>query len=107
MVKSEDRMTEACYNRDMAITRKKTTVYLDPELLRAVKVVAARNGRHDYEILEDAVRLYLSTAQAETSRQALRELLDQQAAQVTPSDDEALELAYTELHAARRTRHQD
>src|SRR3712207_5186473 len=100
-------MAEDCYTCEMAITRKKTTVYLDPELLQAVKVVAERNGRHDYEILEDAVRLYLGTAQAETSRQALRELLDLQATQASVGDDEALDLAYAELHAARRARRQD
>ena len=91
----------------MAITRKKTTVYLDPELLRAVKVVAASSGRHDYEILEDAVRQYLHTAQAEASRQELRELLDQLGGQDALSDEEALKLAYDELHAARRARRQD
>ena len=91
----------------MAITRKKTTVYLDPELLRAVKVVAASSGRHDYEILEDAVRQYLHTAQAEASRQELRELLDQLGGQNTMSDEEALKLAYDELHAVRRARRQD
>ena len=88
----------------MTIARKKTTVYLDPELLRAVKVLAASSGRHDYEILEDALRQYLSTEQAETSRQALRELLDQLAGQATLSDEKARELAYAELHAARRAR---
>ena len=91
----------------MAIARKKTTVYLDPELLRAVKVLAASSGRHDYEILEDAVRQYLRTAQAETIRQELRDLLDQPGGQDAVSDEEALSLAYTELHAARRARHQD
>ncbi len=91
----------------MAITRKKTTVYLDPELLRAVKVVAASSGRHDYEILEDAVRQYLRTAPVETSRQELRDLLDQLGEQNAMSDEEAVSLAYTELHAARRARRQD
>ena len=91
----------------MTITRKKTTVYLDPELLRAVKVVAASSGRHDYEILEDAVRQYLRTTNAETSRQELRHLLDQFGGQDPVSDEEALSLAYTELHAARRARRQD
>lgn len=33
--------------------RKKTTVYLEPDLLRAAKVWAARTGRKDYEILND------------------------------------------------------
>ena len=49
----------------------------------------------------------ISTAQAETSRQALRELLDQLAGQEAMSDEEALDMAYTELHAARRARHRD
>ena len=70
-------------------------------------MLAASSGRHDYEILEDALRQYLHTAQAETSRQALRELLDQLAGQEAMSDEEALDMAYTELHAARRTRHRD
>lgn len=91
----------------MAITRKKTTAYLDSELLRAVKVVAASSGRHDYEILEDAVRQYLRTADAETSRLELRDLLDQLAGQDAVSDEEGLSLAYTELHVARRARRQD
>lgn len=91
----------------MAITRKKTTVFLDPELLQAVKVVAPSCGRHDYEILEDAVRQYLRTAQAETSWQELRDLLDQRGGQDAVSDEEALSLAYTELHAVRRARRQD
>jgi hypothetical protein len=92
---------------NMAITRKKTTVYLDPELLRAVKVVAASSGRHDYEVLEDAVHQYLHTGQAEASRQELCELLDQLGGPDALSDEEALKLAYDELHAARPARRQD
>lgn len=71
--------------------RKKTTVYLEPDLLRAAKVWAARTGRKDYEIFEDALRTYLG--------------LDVLQSVWTNSDleeDEALELAYKELHAARR-----
>ena len=36
--------------------RAKATVYLDPDLLRAAKVYAARTGKKDYEVLEDALR---------------------------------------------------
>jgi hypothetical protein len=92
------------YHVGMTVTRKKTTVYLDPELLRAVKVVAASTGRHDYEIVEDALRRYLSTPPSETSPQALRELLGQLGGQADLSDEEALDLAYGELHAAREAR---
>jgi len=89
----------------MGIARKKTTVYLDPELLRAVKVLAASSGRHDYEILEEALRQFIHTSQTETSRQALRELLNDMAVgQAALNNAEALELAYGELHEARRDR---
>ena len=104
---SKDRRQKTCYGSDMAITRKKMAVYLDPELLRAVNVVAASSGRHDYEILEDAVRQYLRATQAEASRQELRDLLGQPGWHDAVSDEEALSLAYAELHAARRARHQD
>jgi hypothetical protein len=88
----------------MAVTRKKTTVYLTPELLRAVKVRAASTGRHGYEIFEDALRQYLSAPQHEPSRQALRDLLGQLGSQADISDGEAQDLAYAELKAARRAR---
>ena len=98
---------ENCYDGAMATGRKKTTVYLDPELLRAVESLAANTGRHDYEIVEDALRQYLGPSQEETSRQALREMLDQLAGHEAVSDEEALNLAYAELDAARSARHQD
>jgi hypothetical protein len=88
----------------MTITRKKTTVYLDPDLLRAIKVVAASRGQHDYEILEDALRQYLRATETEASRQELRALLNQFGGPEPMSDDDAVQLAYEELHAARRAR---
>ncbi len=102
-----NRPGEHCYDTGVAILRKKTTIYLDPELLRAVKVVAASSGRHDYEIVEDAVRQYLHTAQAEASRQELSDVLAQLSTRDTVSDEEALNVAYAELRAVRCTRHQD
>jgi predicted transcriptional regulator len=95
-------MTERWHDTVVAVARKKTTVYLDPDLLRALKVMAASSGRHEYEVIEDALRRYLSTPQAGTSRQALRELLSQLDTHAELSDEEALDLAYAELHAARR-----
>ena len=74
----------------MATTRVKTTLYLDPELLRAVKVRAAESGRHDYEVFEKALRRYLGweAVQAVWSRSPL-------------SEDEALEIAASEVKASR------
>ena len=88
----------------MAVARKRTTVYLDPELLGAVKALAASTGRQDYEVLEDALRAYLSRSRGEVSRKALRGLLDHLGDQSDLSDEESLDLAYAELHAARRSR---
>lgn len=34
-------------------------MYLDDQVLRAVKVQAAREGKHDYEVFEAALRRYL------------------------------------------------
>jgi hypothetical protein len=39
--------------------RRKTTVYLEDDLLRATKVAAARAGKRDYQVVEEALRAYL------------------------------------------------
>ena len=88
----------------MAVERKKTTVYLDAELLRALKVLAASTGRHDYEVLEDAIRGYLGTPEGRAGREALHGLLDRLGRSADLDDEQALALANAELHAARRTR---
>lgn len=88
----------------MAFPRKKTTVYLDPTLLRAAKVVAASTGRHDYEVLEDALRQYLATQDVNGAGNMLRSLLDHVAQRSTVTDDEALQLAHEELHTMRQER---
>lgn len=36
--------------------RKKTTVYLESDLLTATKTLAASAGRREYEVIEDAPR---------------------------------------------------
>lgn len=73
------------------MARKKTTVYLEEDLLKAAKIVAAREGKREYQVLEDALRQYLGLGVVEKvwRRGALRE-------------QQALRLAYKELHAARR-----
>jgi hypothetical protein len=74
------------------MAKKKTTVYLDEDLWRAAKVEAARSGRRDYQVVEEALRHYLGLAAVETvwRRAAL-------------SEAEALALAYREVHAARES----
>jgi hypothetical protein len=72
------------------MAKKKTTVYLDEELWRAAKAVAARSGRRDYQVLEEALRRYLGLE----SMEAIWRRTDL-------SEDEALAWAYQEVHAAR------
>lgn len=75
------------------MARKKTTVYLDEELLRGAKVLAARTDRKDYEVLEEALREYLGFA-----------VLERAWSRADLTDDEALQVARTELDAMRRDR---
>jgi hypothetical protein len=89
---------------DMA--RRKTTVYLESELLTAVKVVAAGTDRRDYEVIEEALRTYMARPETANARTRLRELLDRVAERDPLPDDAALALADEEVHAhrAKRTR---
>jgi hypothetical protein len=74
------------------MAKKKTTVYLDEDLWRAAKVEAARSGRRDYQVVEEALRRYLGLAAVEAVwRRAVL------------SEAEALALAYREVHAARES----
>jgi Ribbon-helix-helix protein, copG family len=80
------------------MAKAKTTVYLDEDVLRAARVAAARSGKRDSEIVEEALRSYLAggildSIWAHQRNQGL-EL----------SEEEALELAYAELRAMRQSR---
>ncbi|RMD69482.1 MAG: hypothetical protein D6819_06845 [Gammaproteobacteria bacterium] len=70
------------------MAKKKTTIYLDEDLLRAAKVMAARSGKREYQIVEEALRRYLGL-----------EILNRVGARSNMEEDEALALAYGEIHA--------
>ena len=74
-------------------TRRKTMVYLDDELLRGAKILAARTDRKDYEVLEAALRQYLGV-----------EVLERVWAGSDLTEREGLKVAYAELEAVRRDR---
>lgn len=74
-------------------TRRKTTVYLDEELLRSAKILAARTDRKDYEVLEAALRRYLGI-----------EVLERAWSRSDLTDEQGLAVAYEELDAMRRER---
>jgi hypothetical protein len=75
------------------MARTKATVYLDPDVLRAMRVHAARKGKRDSDVVEEALREYLGLSVIDRIRS--RSDLD---------EDEAMRLAYEELHAMRRER---
>ena len=71
--------------------KQRTTVTLDERVLRAVRVKAARTGRRDSEVIEDALRRDLGL-----------ELLERIWERGNLDEDEALGLAVEEQHRARR-----
>ena len=77
------------------MARRKTTVYVDEEVLRAAKVYAARKDIRDSEVIETALREYLGLDVLQPVWDRNRDL----------DPDEADRLAYAELDAARAERH--
>ena len=77
------------------MARTKATVYLDPEVLRATRVKAARTGKRDSDVVEEALREHLGFA-----------VLDRVRARSTLTPQGAEKLAYVELHALRREKRQ-
>lgn len=75
----------------MAKTR--TTLTIDNDVLRAVKVRAARTGRGDSEVIEEALRQHLGL-----------DLLDRLWARNDLTEQQALDLAVEGQHATRRRR---
>lgn len=83
------------------MSRRKTTVYLDSDVLTATKVVAAARERSESQVVEDALRAYLRTSDVETARADLRSLMDRLAQGADLDDDAAMALALEEVAAVR------
>lgn len=77
--------------RSMAKVR--TTLTVDADVLRAVKIKAARSGKGDSEVIEEALRRDLGL-----------DLVDRIWARNRLSEEEALRLAVEAQHATRRRR---
>lgn len=72
--------------------KSRTTVTLDEEVFRAIKIKAARTGKRDSEVIEESLRRDLGIDD-------LAEIW----AKVTPAaKDEGMDLATEELHAMRK-----
>lgn len=70
--------------------KRKTTVYLEDDVLKTMRVAAVRSGKRDYQVVEEALRAYLGL-----------ELLEQVGARSSLGETEALDVAYEELHQGR------
>jgi hypothetical protein len=71
----------------------RTTVTIDERVLRAVRVKAARSGRRDSDVIEEALRRDLGL-----------DLLDRAWEQADLGEDEAMKLAVEAQHGAGRRR---
>lgn len=70
-------------------------MYIDDALLRAAKVAAARSGKHEYEVFEDALREHLGLAGV--VERIWAGITPEQA----PGEESAARIAAEELAAAR------
>ncbi|HKI23941.1 MAG TPA: ribbon-helix-helix protein, CopG family [Gaiellaceae bacterium] len=71
--------------------KARTTVTLDERVLRAVRIKAARTGRRDSDVIEEALRRELGL-----------DLLDRMWETADLEEDEALRLAVEAQHESRR-----
>jgi len=71
----------------------RTTLTIDERVLRAAKVKAARTGKSDSEVIEEALRRDLGF-----------ELLERIWARSDLTEDQATELAVSEIHKMRAER---
>ena len=75
------------------MSKTRTTLTIDEGVLRAVKVRAARTGKGDSEVIEEAVRAHLGL-----------DLLDRLWERNGMGEQQAVELAVEAQHATRRRR---
>lgn len=81
--------TPRCY--EAPVSKARITVTLDEEILRAVRIKAARTGRRTSEVIEQALRRDLGL-----------DVLEQIWQSADLDKDEAMRLAVEEQHKARR-----
>lgn len=82
-------MTSKLYNVDMA--KERLTVYLTPEVARALRVSAARRGLKDSDVVEEALREWFLFASFDRSSARNADL----------SAEEAMELVVRVQHESR------
>lgn len=86
------------------MSRRKTTVYLDSDVLTATKVLAAARERSERQVVEDALRAYLRTSDVDAARADLRSLMDRLAQRADLDDEAAMAVAVEEVNVVRAAR---
>ncbi len=74
----------------MVGTKRKVTLYVDEDVLRAARVRAARTDKRDSDVVEAALRAYLGF-----------EVIESVWARSDLGEDEAMQLSVEETHAVR------
>jgi Ribbon-helix-helix protein, copG family len=74
------------------MSKTRTTLTIDEDVFRAVKIRAARTGRGESQVIEEAIRRDLGL-----------DLLDQLWARNDMAEDDAMELALRAQKAARKS----
>jgi len=75
------------------MAKRKTTLYVDEEVLRAAKVMAARKGKRESEVFEEALRAYTGFK--------LLDLVDRVGRRNNLSEEAAMKLAQEAVHETR------
>ena len=75
------------------MSKVRTTLTVDEEVLRAVKIAAARSGKGDSQVIEEALRRDLGL-----------DLLNRLCTRNRMSEEDAMALAVEAQHASRRNR---
>lgn len=86
------------------MTRRKTTLYLDPDVVTATKVIAATTARSESDVVEAALRAYLRTAEVDAAAKDLSALMARLAESSELDDDAAMAIAVEEVRAVRKSR---
>lgn len=83
---------------------KRTETKIDPRLLEDLRVLAAEQGREEYEVVDAAARFYLEHLHAPGLSETLDRARERRERSGIPelSEDEAMKLAVEEQHAWRR-----
>jgi hypothetical protein len=78
----------------MEMAKVQMTLTVDEDVMRAVRIAAARTGKDDSQMIEDALRRDLGV-----------DLLSRMRTRSQMSEDDAMALAVEAQHATRRARH--